>query len=380
MDNVDNGNDMFQRKLDCRAQKPNKFRVLVVDDEPSILELLKMALPALDNYDVSIANSAANALKSLEGQGPKFDCFLLDIQMPETNGVQLLEQIRAIPEYSDTPTIMLTAMSDRKYVDEAFLAGATDYVTKPFDMLELRSRMKAAYRLSQERQKVRQGLEVTTQLRNELAYNQEFSFDDPVTIEGIDRFLRHAEFDNYIKQLSRGRLFNSQATALKLMDAEFFFDTKSCGDFKNVLKDVATALAKLTKKSGSMLSYRGKGVFLMVTHGSANSAQSLDEITLNQLVETLISQRLSECWAYVLIGDKVPMRPLSKAGAFATLDTAIESVNARNDKNAEHQIILERANDGSGAKITQIPTQSRRRVYERVMHQLFREDASRQTK
>ncbi|MBV1926540.1 MAG: response regulator [Rhodobacteraceae bacterium] len=380
MDSVDNGNDIFQRKLVCRAHKPKKFRVLVVDDEPSILELLKMALPALDNYDVSIANSAANALKTLEGQSPEFDCFLLDIQMPETNGVQLLEQIRAIPEYSDTPAIMLTAMSDRKYVDEAFLAGATDYVTKPFDMLELRSRMKAAYRLSQERQKVREGIQITTQLRNELAYNQEFSFDDPVTIEGIDRFLRHAEFDNYIMQLSRGRLFNSHATALKLLDAEFFFDTKPCGDFKHVLKDIAVALAKLTKKSGSILSYRGKGVFLVVTHGNANSGNALDEILLNQLVETLISQRLSECWAYVLIGDKVPMRSLSKAGAVATLNTAIESVNARNDKNEEQQIVLERVNEGPGASITQISTHSRRRVYERVMHQLFREDASRQSK
>ncbi len=377
MDNADNGNNMFQRKLVCRAQRPKKFRVLVVDDEPSILELLKMALPTLDNYDVSIASSAAKALKTLEDQIPQFDCFLLDIQMPETNGIQLLEQIREIPEYADTPAIMLTAMSDRKYVDEAFLVGATDYVTKPFDMLELRSRMKAAYRLSQERQKVRKSIEITTQLKNELAYNQDFSFDDPVSIEGIDRFLRHAEFDNYIKQLSRGRLFKSHATALKLQDAEFFFDTKSCGDFKHVLKDIAVALSKTTKKSGSMLCYRGKGVFLAVTHGNGDPVDTLDEESLNQLVETMIAQRMSECWANVLIGDKVPMRSLSKAGAFAALNTAIESVNA---KDAELQRALERAAKGAAGSITQIPPHSRRRVYERVMHQLFREDASLQVK
>ncbi|MBL4767596.1 MAG: response regulator [Rhodobacteraceae bacterium] len=373
MGNADNKNDLFQRKLECRAARPKKFRVLVVDDEPSILELLKMALAALDNYDVSIASSAEKALKTIERQSPQFDCLLLDIQMPETNGIQLLKQIRAIPEYADTPAIMLTAMSDRKYVDEAFLAGATDYVTKPFDLLELRSRMTAAYRLSQERQKVRKGIEVATQLRDELAYNQEFSFDDPVTIEGIDRFLRYTEFDNYIKQLSRGRLFNSHATALKLQDAEFFFDSKSCGDFKHALEDIAVALAKTTKKSGSMLSYRGNGVFLAVTHGNTNFAHFPDEESLNQLIETLIAQRLSECWAYVIIGEKIPMRSLSKAGAFAVLKTAIERVDA---KDAELQNDLEHSAKKVGASVTQISPHSRRRVYERVMRQLFREDAS----
>lgn len=373
MDNADNGNDVFQRKLERRAQRPKKYRILVVDDEPSIIELLKMALPALGNYEVSIASSAVNALKSIEDQSPQFDCFLLDIQMPETNGIQLLQQIRAIPAYADIPAIMLTAMSDRKYIDEAFLAGATDYVTKPFDMLELGTRMKAAYRLSQERQKVRKGDEITTQLRNELAYNQDFSFDDPIAIEGIDRFLRRSEFDNYIKQLSRGRLFKSHATALKIQDADFYFDTKSCGDFKRVLKDIAFALAKTTRKSDSILSYCGKGIFLVVTHGNDNSVQALDEESLNQLIGTLIAQRLSECWAHVLIGHKVPMRSLSKAGAFAALNTAIEGANA---KESELQCVLKRARNGVGASVTSNPKQSRRRDYELDMHQLFREDKS----
>lgn len=377
MVNADSGNDLFQRKLMGRVERPKKIKVLVVDDETSILELLKMALMALENYEVSIASSAAKALKTIEDQTSQFDCFLLDIQMPEMNGVQLLEQIRAIPEYVDTPAIMLTAMSDRQYVDQAFLAGATDYVTKPFDLLELRSRMTAAYRLSQERQKVRKGIEVANQLRDELAYNQNFSFDDPVTIEGVDRFLRYAEFDNYIKQLSRGRLFNSHATALKLQDAEFFFDTKSAGDFKHVLQDIANALAKTTKEIGCMLSYRGNGVFLALTHGNTNSASFPNEESLNQLVSTLIAQRLSECWAHVLIGDSVSMRSLSKAGAFAALNSAIKSVDA---KDTELQSALDRPIKGVGAAIPQTTTHSRRRVYERVMHQLFREDASLQVK
>ncbi len=71
------------------------------------------------------------------------------------------------------------------------------------------------------------------------------------------------------------------------------------------------------------------------------------------------------------------MRSLSKAGAFAALDNAIESVNA---KDAELQSALERATEGVGVSVTQLPTHSRRRVYERVMHQLFQEDASLQVK
>ncbi|WP_294610750.1 response regulator, partial [uncultured Roseovarius sp.] len=90
------GSSRFQRKMEIRANKHSGFRILVVDDEPSILEVVKTALETLENYQVSTASSAASALDMIKGAKKPFDCILLDIQMPETNGIELLRQLRVI--------------------------------------------------------------------------------------------------------------------------------------------------------------------------------------------------------------------------------------------------------------------------------------------
>ncbi|WP_339106667.1 response regulator [Roseovarius rhodophyticola] len=204
MENENNGNNRFQEKLEHRAQKTPQLKVLVVDDDPSILELLKTALTTIDSYNVTVANSAESAIDALEAATTPFDCLLLDIQMPDTDGIVLLRGIRALPDYSETPIIMLTAMSERSYVDDAFMAGATDYVCKPFDLLDLRGRMNSARRLVKERLKTEKSLRSVKILKQELENNQQFNFEDPLTIDDADRCLRYVEFDNYVGQLSRG--------------------------------------------------------------------------------------------------------------------------------------------------------------------------------
>ena len=74
--------ERFQEILRHNAEKQTKFRILVVDDELSILELVKTALETLEDYDVEIASSAADALELIMDSDTPFNCFLLDIQMP----------------------------------------------------------------------------------------------------------------------------------------------------------------------------------------------------------------------------------------------------------------------------------------------------------
>lgn len=121
------------------------YRILIVDDELSILELVKTALETIDNDHVEIASSAADALGLIRDMDSPFDCFVLDVQMPDMDGLELLRRIRNLPGYSETPVLMLTAMSEGEYVDNAYVSGASDYVKKPFDFLELHSRIKCAY-------------------------------------------------------------------------------------------------------------------------------------------------------------------------------------------------------------------------------------------
>ena len=95
------------------------MRILAVDDEPSILELLTTFLESEDDNDIVTASSGKQALAIIETSEIQFDCILVDIQMPEMNGITLCENIRAVPGYFHVPIIMLTAMSQKSYIEKA---------------------------------------------------------------------------------------------------------------------------------------------------------------------------------------------------------------------------------------------------------------------
>lgn len=362
--------DRFQRALEERAVKKraSTFTVLVVDDEPSILELVKTALETLESYNVSIASDAAAALDEIGRADRPFDCILLDIQMPETDGIELLRGLRTLPDYTDTPILMLTAMSDRKYIDEAFMEGATDYVNKPFDFLELRSRIKCAHQLVDARRKTERSQQCASQLQKKLDRNKQFSFDDPITIQNVDRHLRYIEFDNYVAQLARRKLFGSQGIAVKLQDAELFYDKEGCDGFRRAVQDIARCIQMATHKIDCVFSYRGGGMFLIISHGASESEAIPSEISLNELIgEQLQRQNISDR-LNALVGEPVSMRALSRTGATAALQNAVNNVNQLeadllDDTRADSFDVDEHR---SGLR-----QETRKRVYERVLFELF---------
>jgi DNA-binding response OmpR family regulator len=116
------------------------FTILLVDDDPDILTILKDNLE-LDGYRVITAQTGKHALKAHEGFGPAL--VVLDLSLPDVDGIQVCRRIR---EESDVPILMLTA---RDLVTDKVLGletGADDYMVKPFDYLELAARIKALLR------------------------------------------------------------------------------------------------------------------------------------------------------------------------------------------------------------------------------------------
>ncbi len=116
------------------------YKVLVADDEAEVIELLKLYLEK-DGFKVFSAENGVTALGIASAE--KLDCAVLDVMMPELNGFQLLKKIR---EKSDIPVIMLTARVASADKVLGLDMGADDYVTKPFDPLELCARIKANIR------------------------------------------------------------------------------------------------------------------------------------------------------------------------------------------------------------------------------------------
>jgi two-component system, OmpR family, KDP operon response regulator KdpE len=116
------------------------LKVLVIDDEPPIRKLLRMGL-ASQGYDIL---EAPNGKAGLEQLGNEPDLVILDLGLPDIDGLDLLRTIRARNE--SVPIVVLSSRGDESGKVEALDLGADDYVTKPFGMEELLARMRAAIR------------------------------------------------------------------------------------------------------------------------------------------------------------------------------------------------------------------------------------------
>ena len=118
--------------------------VLVVDDDPVILKLLTVNFE-LEGYTVVTAVDGAEALDVARTAEP--DVIVADIMMPAMSGLDLVAKLLADPDLSAIPVVLLSAKAQAADVREGLDAGAVDYVTKPFEALDLVARVEAALRL-----------------------------------------------------------------------------------------------------------------------------------------------------------------------------------------------------------------------------------------
>jgi len=121
-------------------------KVLVVDDEPDLLELLELTLSRM-GLDTSCAESVADAIRLLDKE--PFDLCLTDMRLPDGSGLEIIGQIAA--HHPDTPVAMITAFGNVEAAVEALKAGAFDFVSKPVDLNILRDLVKHALDLNQRR-------------------------------------------------------------------------------------------------------------------------------------------------------------------------------------------------------------------------------------
>jgi CheY-like chemotaxis protein len=118
-------------------------RVLLVEDDPELPEVLS-GLLAHDGIEVECAATAREALERVRAREPEL--ILLDLGLPDLDGFQLLQQLKGSPETQHIPVVVVTAWNNPQDKLRGFEAGASDYVTKPFEATELRARIRAVLR------------------------------------------------------------------------------------------------------------------------------------------------------------------------------------------------------------------------------------------
>ena len=118
-------------------------RIMHVEDDPDIRELTKIALEAVAGYTL---DSATNGIEALE-KTPAFepDLILLDVMMPEMDGVETFQKLREIPKLDATPIVFVTAKAQYHEVEQYRSLGAADVIRKPFDPLNLPSEIESIW-------------------------------------------------------------------------------------------------------------------------------------------------------------------------------------------------------------------------------------------
>jgi two-component system, sensor histidine kinase and response regulator len=143
--------------------------ILIVDDEPNNFEVIEILL-FQQGYDLSYANSGMEAIAQLQVKAP--DVILLDVMMPDLDGLEVCQQIKANSDWQHIPIVMVTALQSREDLARCLGAGANDFLSKPVNGLELRARVQSMVRIKQQYDALKQLLlyrEESLQLREEMA-------------------------------------------------------------------------------------------------------------------------------------------------------------------------------------------------------------------
>ena len=180
-------------------------KALVVDDEKLIVKGIKFSLEQ-DGYEVDVAYDGSEALKKAKEK--EYDIVLLDVMLPEMDGMEVCQAIR---EFSEMPIIMLTAKGTDMDKILGLEYGADDYITKPFNILEVKARIKAIIRRNSKKSKAAQKNEriiEVSDLKLDLDSRRVFEKDKELNLTAKEFDILELLTQNPDKVYSREKLLN----------------------------------------------------------------------------------------------------------------------------------------------------------------------------
>ncbi|RYH01438.1 response regulator [Salipiger sp. IMCC34102] len=269
------------------------MRILAVDDDPIILELLASPMYLGSDHDVTCAGSAAEAVDELDATEATFDSILLDIDMPVRNGIDLCAEIRQRPPYATTPILMITATREAETMQRAYSAGATDFISKPLDGVEVGARISLATMLNDSLARERQMRAAFDRLQKYVAAGFDHRTASvqagPLALMALQNRLLHLEPG--VHALS---MFSVHFAAL----AEFE-ESPQGGDLLRRIARIGAATTSVLAYPTSTLAYAGRGLFLGVTFGRRREV--LD------VVQKKAAAAIRKMWAEHDLPDPVPV-------------------------------------------------------------------------
>ena len=264
--------------------------ILIIDDNQDARELMEAILNSGGYDDLAFAASAKEAYAILEldkaEPTPRVTAILLDISMPEIDGNVACATIRQHPAYGETPIIMVTAKRDETATNMAFMAGATDFISKPLDPVRLLARLRATLQLGRETERRQQREAELNQLRSDAPAAPSTAANTP-TIDPVSGMISSAVLLQFIEN---GELTDAEEVAILAIEIDGwhrFSQTYDPAVVRNTKLKVGRALARTSGQAGDLLAVYGDSLFIILTRMNDETALKDRAVEIRRAVAAL---------------------------------------------------------------------------------------------
>lgn len=254
------------------------MRILAVDDDPIILGLLEEYLTEQEGFHLASYPNAESGLEALNAAQHPFDCIILDIMLPGMNGIALCELVRNTKRYHSVPILMITGSQELDLMAQAFDAGATDFVTKPFRNPELLARVQSSSLLNR-------SLAKANHIMGELTALMKIRFGEAIALE-VDGLSDVLALENELLR-SRAERFSMSLYNLSIDGLRGIYQTTTPIAYRHCLAVIGTTAVLSTHGAKNTLAYAGSGRFV----GTHFDRQRMDCDAMTKSFNTQLAER-----------------------------------------------------------------------------------------
>lgn len=337
-----------------RTSKRGAMRILIVDDYADNRVLLEVLLATAGYGEVVSAASAVEAFAALglgdHDRTPAIDAILMDIRMPEIDGITATRRIKADERLRDVPVIMVTGQTDDRALQDAFEAGAMDYVTKPINPVQLMTRLRSALRLREEmelrKSRERELCELAAQLAVTNAALQRISRVDALTGLANRRHL-----DDVLDVEWRRAARTHSPLSVLMIDVDCFKlynDTLGHGAGDDCLRAVAEALrSELNRPSDFAARYGGEEFAVVLVDTDLEGAEVVAESMRTAVERLTIPHPSSVAGSYVTVSIGVATARPGKSFKAETLMGAADRMLYAAKRSGRNRVAAARAGEAA---------------------------------
>lgn len=287
--------------------------VLVVDDEPFSFDVVEAHLYR-ENYNLTYASSGLQALTLLDSLEP--DVILLDVMMPEMDGIEVCQIIKSEPHWKHIPIIIVTALNSKEDLARSLDAGADDFLTKPVSGVELRARIRSMLRIKQQYDDLQATLKMREDLSSMIVHDLRTPLTSIMLMSSllISSGIEGKNIDRLKLILSAGRQLNSMLNDLLIL--------AKMQSGKMVLNLVEVNLSDLAKQALSEVSAiaDSRKIQLKSQIPEPSYPVSIDANLLHRVLDNLLSNaiKFSPPESKITLEVDYPNKPVIEAPQLAT--------------------------------------------------------------